>query len=90
MSWYGWSPMSGWGWVVTTLSGLVLLALVAALVARAVRPPGGTSSPPTSSPPPQTAEHLLADRFARGEIDETEYRRRLTTLRSAGTGPEPG
>ncbi|MGY1590852.1 SHOCT domain-containing protein [Geodermatophilus sp. SYSU D00708] len=88
MSWYGWSPMSGWGWVVTTLSGLVLLgllALVAALVARAVRPPGGTSSPP-----PQTAEHLLADRFARGEIDETEYRRRLTTLRSARTGPEPG
>ena len=34
-----------------------------------------------------TAERLLADRFARGEIDEEEYRRALATLRSASTGP---
>jgi putative membrane protein len=32
-----------------------------------------------------TPEQLLAERFARGEIDEDEYRRRLDTLR--GTGP---
>jgi putative membrane protein len=30
-------------------------------------------------------EQLLAERFARGEIDEEEYRRRLDALR--GTGP---
>ncbi|MGP4016577.1 SHOCT domain-containing protein [Saccharopolyspora sp. 5N708] len=27
-----------------------------------------------------SAEELLAERFARGEIDEEEYRRRLATL----------
>lgn len=27
------------------------------------------------------AEHLLAERFARGEIDESEYTARLTVLR---------
>ncbi|WP_037972432.1 SHOCT domain-containing protein [Streptomyces sp. NRRL WC-3742] len=31
-------------------------------------------------------EQVLAERFARGEIDEEEYRRRLDVLRSAG-GP---
>ncbi|MDZ7913771.1 MAG: hypothetical protein U5O16_18360 [Rhodococcus sp. (in: high G+C Gram-positive bacteria)] len=48
----------------------------------AIRPAG--SSPPTSFPPPQhSAEQLLAERFARGEIDENEYRSRLTILRTA-------
>ncbi|MGC2192518.1 MAG: SHOCT domain-containing protein [Candidatus Dormiibacterota bacterium] len=31
-------------------------------------------------------EQILARRFAQGEIDEEEYRRRLTALRNAG-GP---
>jgi putative membrane protein len=35
-------------------------------------------------PPPATAEQLLAERYARGEIDETEYRRRLDTLEANG------
>ncbi|WP_391858311.1 SHOCT domain-containing protein [Streptomyces silvisoli] len=30
-------------------------------------------------------EQLLAERFARGEIDEYEYRRRLATLRDASS-----
>ncbi|MER7848727.1 hypothetical protein ABTZ03_32860 [Kitasatospora sp. NPDC096077] len=42
-----------------------------------------------------TPEQVLADRFARGEIDAAEYRHRLETLRSPGGGPggdssEPG
>jgi len=32
-----------------------------------------------------TAEQVLAERFARGEIDEEEYRRRLDTLRGGGS-----
>ncbi|MFI6154969.1 SHOCT domain-containing protein [Kitasatospora sp. NPDC051170] len=37
------------------------------------------------------AEQVLAERFARGEIDEEEYRRRLDVLRSAdGPGSGPG
>jgi putative membrane protein len=35
-----------------------------------------------SSPPSPTPEQLLAERFARGEIDETEYQQRLATLRA--------
>ena len=31
-----------------------------------------------------TPEQVLAERFARGEVDEEEYRRRLDTLRGAG------
>ncbi|WP_374230896.1 SHOCT domain-containing protein [Streptomyces sp. UNOC14_S4] len=29
----------------------------------------------------------MAERFARGEIDEEEYRSRLAALRSSGPGP---
>jgi hypothetical protein len=32
-------------------------------------------------------ERMLAERFARGEIDDTEYRSRLETLRTASGGP---
>lgn len=32
-------------------------------------------------------ELVLAERFARGDIDDTEYRRRLETLRTASGGP---
>lgn len=33
-----------------------------------------------------SAERLLADRFARGEIDEDEYQRRLRVLREGARG----
>jgi putative membrane protein len=32
-------------------------------------------------------ERVLAERFARGDIDDAEYRRRLETLRTASGGP---
>ncbi|MFC9555289.1 hypothetical protein ACFTWF_31120 [Rhodococcus sp. NPDC056960] len=40
-------------------------------------------APPTGSP--HSAEALLAERFARGEIDEQEYRSRLNILRAGRT-----
>src|SRR6266702_1598947 len=45
-------------------------------------PRGGeqTTAPSSSQGP----ERLLAARFARGEIDEEEYRQRLATLQGAG------
>lgn len=52
--------------------GLVVWSVVA--VAR------GFSSRRTGSDP--SAEHILAERFARGEIDEAQYRRLLDALRS--------
>ncbi|MFD0503335.1 SHOCT domain-containing protein [Streptomyces chiangmaiensis] len=39
---------------------------------------------PWTPPTPPSAEQLLAERFARGEIDEEEYQRRLRVLHSTG------
>jgi putative membrane protein len=92
MGWYDGGHMSGWGWAVTTVSSLLvlgLLALVAWAVVRAVRRPGDGYSWPTPTAGQETAERLLADRFARGQIDEDEYRRRLATLRELDAGIPP-
>ncbi len=83
MFWYG-HNMGWWGWAGMGI-GMVLFwaLLIAGIVALIVYttggrqgrqlPPGATS---TSSP-----EQVLAARFARGEINETEYRDRLAVLR---------
>jgi putative membrane protein len=58
----------------------VLLALAIAAAVRYLgrdRRDRGVASPPA----PPTAERVLADRFARGEIDADEYHQRLDTLR---------
>jgi putative membrane protein len=69
----------GWG-LVSTLLWIALIVLVVVLVVRLV---GNTGSrPPTGPPPAETAEELLRRRFAAGEIDEDEYRRRLEVLRN--------
>jgi putative membrane protein len=65
--------------------GMVLFwALIitgAVLLFRALnRPTGGA---PVQRPSPG---QLLAERFARGEIDEDEYQRRLATLAAASSG----
>jgi hypothetical protein len=39
-----------------------------------------------SGPGPVTAEQILAERFARGEIDEDEFWQRMTTLRAGAAG----
>lgn len=47
-------------------------------------PPAGTvaQAPPSPAGPPLTDAHrILDERFARGEIDEDEYRRRRDVLR---------
>lgn len=88
---YDWGHMGGWGWVGVSLGSVLLLALVgfvAWLVVRAADRPGAGSPPPARTAAQGTAERVLADRFARGEIDEDEYRRRLGALRSVGAGPD--
>jgi putative membrane protein len=82
MGWYGWNHMSGWGWFAMTVSAVLLLVLVVGgivLLARA-----GQQPPQRFAPPPRrSAEELLAERLARGDIDEEEYRRRLQALTEA-------
>jgi putative membrane protein len=55
---------------------VLFVALVVALIVLVVR---HFSTRPRSA---GTAEDVLADRFARGEIDEAEYARRRSVLRS--------
>ncbi|WP_245573192.1 SHOCT domain-containing protein [Amycolatopsis benzoatilytica] len=80
MFWYG-NGMSGWGYALMTVGmvlfwGLVILGVVA-LVRFLVRSPQRPDSADVSH---RTPEQMLAERFARGEIDEQEYRSRLATL----------
>ncbi|MGH4026919.1 MAG: SHOCT domain-containing protein [Pseudonocardiaceae bacterium] len=87
MFWYG-SGMSGWGYALMTLSmvvfwGLLVLAVIA-LIQYLAR--GGWSGAAQGSQRP-APEDLLAERFARGEIDEHDFRQRLDILHSGVRPP---
>jgi putative membrane protein len=83
MMWYG-DGMGGWGFALMAVSTVVFWgALIAGGVALFRYLNRTTAKPGTSETRP-TPEQLLAERFARGEIDDEEYRQRLDTLRSPG------
>jgi putative membrane protein len=64
-----------------TLAMVVFWALVITAVVLCIRYLTGGSHPNQASPSSaRAAEDVLAERFARGEIDD-EYRQRMTTLR---------
>lgn len=65
----GWAFGWMWVWPVLVLAGLMLLVYgVVRLVA------GGSGAD-------SSAQRILDERYARGEIDEEEYRRRRAQLR---------
>ena len=77
--------MGGWGYALMTISmilfwGAVIYGIVA--LVRYARPDGPQRGERAGSPAPEP-ERLLAERFARGEIDEDDYYQRLTSLRAA-------
>ena len=79
MFWYG-HDVSGWGWFAMSASMILFWALIitaAVLLFRALNRPHEHTHTPGA---PQTPEQVLGERFARGEIDEEEYRRRLDAL----------
>jgi putative membrane protein len=86
MYWYG-DHMTGWGYGLGIIGMILFWGVLIVAVVAAVRylsrsrhdesPPG----PPASASHPPGAEQILAERFARGEIDAEEYRQRLDTLR---------
>ncbi|WP_234543982.1 SHOCT domain-containing protein [Streptomyces shenzhenensis] len=87
MFWYD-RDTSGWGRFGTSLGMIVfcgLIITVLVLLFRALRPAPDGSHHATSwtEPTPPSAEQLLAERFARGEIDEEEYQRRRQVLHSS-------
>lgn len=75
MMWDYGDHMSGWGWAFMTVGSLLFLALIIVGIAALVRYLGGERDRSGS------AGEVLAQRFARGEIDEGEYRHRLDVLR---------
>lgn len=79
----GWGDGMGWGgWLMMGFFGLVCLALVGALIYWLVQGARVGLSPHTASQPSTRlfAQSTLAERFARGDIDEDEYLRRKTVL----------
>jgi putative membrane protein len=81
MYWDG--SMGGWGYFLMVLSfvlfwGTVITAII--LIARSL---GAGKERQETGFGMGVADNLLAERFARGEIDETEYTARLTALRRA-------
>ena len=69
--------MNGWGWAFMVLGTVLFWAIVIAGIVLLVRRGRRGNSWGSSRPSP---EELLAQRFARGEIDEAEYRQRLAVL----------
>ena len=73
----GWG---GWWFVMPVLAVAFWVAVIWVVVNLLRSPPGPTAA---GGAHPAGPEEILAQRYARGEIDDDEYRRRLDTLRGA-------
>lgn len=82
----GWGNDNGWanngaGYLVMMLGMLLFWGLIIAAVFWVVRQPSQLDRAAGGMVPAhRTAQQVLAERFARGEIDETEFTKRLATL----------
>ncbi|MGW2717749.1 SHOCT domain-containing protein [Streptomyces sp. NPDC001492] len=83
MYWNG-HDMNGWGWFAMSIGTVLLWALLITVAVLLYRTLNQVPEPPRTSTA-ASPERLLAERFARGEIDEEQYRRGLAVLR--GDGP---
>jgi putative membrane protein len=86
----GWGYMhDGVGWVGWLFMGLFLLFLVALVVGvvwlllRSTRGAGASGGAPGPATGGSSAEQVLDERYARGEIEEDEYLRRRSVLRGS-------
>lgn len=75
----------GWAWVWMLAIGVFVLVLIAGIVLAIVLATRGSGRAAASGADPAVprspAQAILDERFARGEIDEEEFRRRSETLR---------
>jgi putative membrane protein len=65
-----------WMWLWGGLMIVIWVALIVAVVWLLVTPTGRDVTPPTNGP-----RDILAERYARGEINTDEHRERLEALR---------
>lgn len=82
MMYYG-TGMNGWGMALMGLSGLLFWGLVIAGIVLAVRYTVRTGPHDVPAGHAPTPQQTLADRFARGDIDEEQYTRNLKVLDAA-------
>jgi putative membrane protein len=73
MGWHGW-------FFGAIMMAILVTALIALIVVLAFRAGGGMHAHPPHQPPPKTALDILKERFARGEIDKTEFEERRRIL----------
>lgn len=84
-----WGP-DGWGWLgmgVGMILWLVVIVAVIWIAARLLQRPAGQPTMGSMSGP--SPAEMLQMRFAQGEIDEEEYRRRLAVLGERPTSGTP-
>ena len=80
MYWYD-HNMGWWGWAGMGIGMVLFWALLIAGIVALVVYTKGDRQVRQDTTPPASPEQVLAARFARGEINETEYRDRLAVLR---------
>lgn len=73
-----WHDGSWWWWLSMGAGMVTSWGAIAAVVVVLLR-----RSEPGGSPATPGARQVLAERYARGEIDDAEYHRRLDTLDAA-------
>ncbi len=75
----------GWGWGGSIVMGVLIVlfwAGVITMIVLAIRYlAGGGQATSAGDRTLRSGEDILAERFARGEIDDEEYRRRMSLLR---------
>jgi putative membrane protein len=77
MMWYG----DGWGgWIMMTVVMVLFWGGVIAAAVWGIRALSSSGRGQSSAPAAPRAEEVLAQRFARGEIDEEEFQRRMNLL----------
>ena len=74
----GFGHMDGFGWGMMGMGWLLMLVVVGLIVWAVVQ--ATSRSPRRDDDPTASAQRILAERFARGEIDDEEYRRRSDEL----------
>lgn len=81
-----WDNNATWNtgeWIAMSLMMVAFWGLLIVAVVAFIRWSRRDAATPRTASSQETAEQLLANRFARGDLDEEDYRRRLAVLASA-------
>lgn len=89
MWWYDGGGMWWGGWILMLVFWLVVIGAIVLLI-RTLTRPGPPRREEPGAPARPSPTDILDERFARGEIDEREYRSRRAVLTGAPSSGPPG